>query len=214
MDQKLIDIMAANGRTPAFDAHGNVRGFRSRPGAPPADLTKSTGYQSPSQRSRTPDNVWDDMFKDQITKQVPQNFLDARAVRNAQPGAPTPMGTPATPPAVPASPGAMDKVLEDVTASHWGFAQPKPPSLDEPFKFSLAGGGPSLPATPSTGMGRPAFTPPRQLAPIGQNQSPAPTPLVRPFQAYGAKWRDVSAAGGTQRDVRSQFGWGSSFIPS
>lgn len=40
---RLSDELIPQGRTPSFDARGNVRGFRSRPGAPPATPPQGLG---------------------------------------------------------------------------------------------------------------------------------------------------------------------------
>lgn len=39
----LLDYGLSQGRTPSFDARGNIRGFRSRPGAPPAEPPQGLG---------------------------------------------------------------------------------------------------------------------------------------------------------------------------
>lgn len=63
-----------NGRRPSFDRRGNVRGYRSRPGAPMADTTKNAPM---SQDRRTSDDNWNNMFKPIIMGGQSQRASDA-----------------------------------------------------------------------------------------------------------------------------------------
>ncbi len=69
------------GRRPSFGAHGGIRAFRSRPGAPLADPTQNIGAAGLGSTigGVTPVSNWDRIFKDFRTGQVAQSVLDARA---------------------------------------------------------------------------------------------------------------------------------------
>lgn len=43
-----LEYMAAQGRSPSFDSTGNIRGFRSRPGAPQSPMDSMTGRGIPN----------------------------------------------------------------------------------------------------------------------------------------------------------------------
>lgn len=56
------------GRRPALNLHGAVRGFRSRPGAPMADPTRNAGATyGPLLKGLTPASNWESMFHNFVT---------------------------------------------------------------------------------------------------------------------------------------------------
>lgn len=110
-----IDYAAAAGRRPSFDAAGNVRGFRSRAGAPQADpsstlsagRTGALGVGSFGGRSDT--GAWDQFFKSGRTplSLAPEAPVNAAAMATGF-GGPNTLGSVTTaPPVAPmAAPGA------------------------------------------------------------------------------------------------------------
>lgn len=58
--------MAAEGRAPSYDARGNVRGFRSRPGAPQSandSMHNLTGIERPAAGGKSAPGAWGGFFK-------------------------------------------------------------------------------------------------------------------------------------------------------
>jgi hypothetical protein len=69
-DDTDVERMAAEGRKPSYDPRGNVRGFRSKPGAPMADTSSNIPMSGPPKAieapSLTPKGIWSKMFTPQL----------------------------------------------------------------------------------------------------------------------------------------------------
>lgn len=124
-----------DGRKPTFNQRGQVRGFRSRPGAPQADLTNNLPM---SGASGTAKSNWDSMFKNSITGNNPLS-QEARAPLSStlahEVGAASPVDT------------AMSEIF--------GFGIGPAPTNPQPLDI-LAAGGP----THAQSWGGDSFSPP------------------------------------------------------
>ena len=106
------------GRRPSYDRAGNVRGFRSKPGAPLADPTNNLPM---SEDRMTPKGTWNNMFKNSLTGNNPLS-PEARAATYASP---------------------VDTVLNDIEQDEQ-FGGGVVPSIPKPLSLStLAAGGPN-----------------------------------------------------------------------
>jgi len=69
-DEDAVARMAAEGRKPSYDPQGNVRGFRSKAGAPMADTSSNVPVSGQPRAieapSLTPKGVWSDMFRPRL----------------------------------------------------------------------------------------------------------------------------------------------------
>lgn len=79
MTNDILDYMASKGRSPSFNSAGNVRGFRSRPGAPMADPTQNKGAITTGTLAGTPQANWDSMFRNRVTGETPSSLAAKRA---------------------------------------------------------------------------------------------------------------------------------------
>lgn len=87
-----VAMMASRGRAPSYNARGQVRGFRTRPGAPQANTNQNLGALGLQPSSITPQGVWDQMFRNRVTGETPSSLA---AKRNAPaPSMDTPDSTP------------------------------------------------------------------------------------------------------------------------
>lgn len=116
-----------DGRKPAFDRRGEIRGFRTKPGAPLADQTSNNPL---SQNGGTTKSNWDTMFRNSLTGNNP---LSPEARASAVP--PQPSISQPQP-----QPSAVDTAMAEITKDEQfggGVNQP-PPSLS-----ILSAGGPT-----------------------------------------------------------------------
>jgi len=63
--------MAAQGRRASYNSMGQVRGFRTRPGAPMADPTRNVGSVGSTLSGFTPKSNWDSLFRNRLTGSNP-----------------------------------------------------------------------------------------------------------------------------------------------
>jgi len=75
----FVRYMLAQGRKPTFNSRGDIRGFRSRAGAPQADLSRNVGSTyGPLLTGMTPQSNWDSLFRNFVTGETPSSMAAKR----------------------------------------------------------------------------------------------------------------------------------------
>lgn len=188
-DDDAIAEMAAKGRRPAYNSRGQVRGFRSRPGAQPAaqDVQRSLGVAGDA-NSPDRESAWNSFFNQTQRGPAPVNPMADLAPVASQPDLSSPdLQSEGYVPGMPAGwkPG-MPKTPQDFTSaaiagnSAWmgrqGVAFPPPPRAPDtslpaaPFMPGPPGGKLNWSADPMAGRAGTA-TPEQSRAGLAYNKS-------------------------------------------